>query len=167
MLTAEQLIAFFDMKPLAGEGGYYVETYRAQERIGSAGLPERYGGQRCFGTAILYLLTADDFSALHSVKSDEIFHFYLGDAVTMLQLHPDGSSEVVALGHDISAGQYVQVTVPAGGWQGCFVNAGGRFALLGTTMAPGFELSDFELARREELLEKYPDQRNLILKLTR
>lgn len=153
------------MKPLPNEGGYYVETYRASEKIAQAALPTRYTGQRNLGTAMLYLLTPDTFSALHRLTSDEIFHFYLGDPVTMLQLHPDGSGEVITLGQDITNGQRIQVIVPAGTWQGCLVNQGGRFALMGTTVAPGFESNDFELGRREELLEQYPDQCNLILKL--
>jgi len=167
MTTAEQIIKFFGMKPLPGEGGYYVETYRAKEKIPKASLPRRYAGERNFGTAILYLLTPDTFSALHRVISDEIFHFYLGEPVTMLQLHPDGSSEVFTLGQDIMNGQHVQVTVPAGSWQGCLLNEGGRFALMGTTIAPGFEFRDFESGRREELLKWYPNQGDLIIKLTR
>jgi predicted cupin superfamily sugar epimerase len=154
------------MKPLAGEGGYYVETYRASEKIGKAALPVRYTDARSFSTAILYLLTADTCSALHRLRSDEIFHFYLGDPVTMLQLCPDGSSEVITLGRDILNGQRVQVAVPKDSWQGCFLNEGGSFALMGTTIAPGFEFADFEPARREELLKKYPARRDLILKLT-
>jgi predicted cupin superfamily sugar epimerase len=85
----------------------------------------------------------------------------------MLQLHPDETSEIVTLGHDILSGHCIQLTVPAGTWQGCFLNEGSRFALMGTTMAPGFESADFKLAARAELLEGYPNQRDLILRLTR
>ncbi|MEE9370912.1 MAG: cupin domain-containing protein [Sedimentisphaerales bacterium] len=166
MITAEEIIEFFAMKPLPAEGGYYVETYRAKEKIAQAALPDRFVGKRNFSTAILYLLTPDTFSTLHRLKSDEVFHFYLGDPVTMLQLHPDGSSEVITLGQDILNGHHIQATVPRDTWQGAFLNRGGNFALLGTTMAPGFESDDFELAGQEELLKQYPDQRKLILKLT-
>ncbi|MHC4338360.1 MAG: cupin domain-containing protein [Planctomycetota bacterium] len=166
MMTAEQIIEFFQMKPLPYEGGYYVETYRCEEKIAQASLPARYKGERNFSAAILYLLTPDMFSALHRLRSDEIFHFYLGDPVTMLQLHSNGSSEVITLGQDIFNDQRVQVTVPKNSWQGCFLNEGGRFALMGTTIAPGFEFADFELAQREELLRQYPNQRDVILKLT-
>jgi len=155
------------MKPLPYEGGYYTETYRCDEKIAQAALPTRYSSEKNFSTAILYLLTPDTFSAFHRLRSDEIFHFYLGDSVTMLQLHPDGSSEVTTLGQDIMKGQRVQVTVPKNSWQGCFLNEGGRFALMGCTVAPCFELEDFELAQRKELLKQYPGQRDLILKLTR
>jgi len=165
-MTAEQIIEFFQMKTLPHEGGYYVETYRCEEKTTQAALPERYTGKRDFSTAILYLLTPNTFSALHRLRSDEIFHFYLGDPVTMLQLHPKGSSEVITLGQDIFNDQRVQVTVPKNSWQGCFLNEGGKFALMGTTIAPGFEFADFELAQREELLRQHPNQRELILKLT-
>lgn len=154
------------MKPLPAEGGYYVETYRASEKIGQAALPARYTSERNFSTAILYLLTPDTLSSLHRLKSDETFHFYLGDPVTMLQLHPDGSSEVITLGQDVLTGQRIQVTVPKDSWQGAFLKQGGKFALMGTTIAPGFKFNDFELGRQEELLQQYPNQRDLILKLT-
>ncbi len=166
-MTAEQIIGFFGMRPLPQEGGFYVETYRCQDKIEKAALPARYTGDRNFSTAILYLLTPDTFSALHRVKSDEIFHFYLGDTVTMLQLHPDGSSEVITLGHDVLNGQSVQVAVPRDSWQGCFLNKGGDFALMGTTVAPGFETADFEPVQRQNLLQQYPSQRDLIIQLTR
>jgi len=155
------------MKPLAGEGGYYVQTYRAKEKIHPAALPAGYTGERNFCTAILYLLTPDTFSALHRLSSDEIFHFYLGQPVTMLQLHPDGSSEVIYLGHDITNGRRVQVTVPQGTWQGCCLCEGAKFALMGTTVSPGFEFADYEQADRENLLEQYPRQKELIMRLTK
>jgi predicted cupin superfamily sugar epimerase len=167
MVTAQQLIRFFAMKPLPDEGSYYVETYRALHRIAPSALPPGYEGQRNLATAILFLITPDSFSALHRILSDEIFHFYLGDPVTMVQLHPDGKSEVITLGPDVLNGQCIQVTVPANTWQGCFLDKPGRFALMGTTVAPGFESADFELAARADLLEKYPDRRQLILRLTR
>jgi len=167
MTTAQQIIEFFGMKPLPNEGGFYIETYRCREKLALPHLPARYAGGRNLCTAILYLLTPDTFSALHRVKSDEIFHFYLGDPVTMLQLHPDGSSEVITLGRDIFKGNRVQVIVPNGAWQGCFLDPRGKFALMGTTVCPGFEFADFEPANREQLLEQYPAQRDLITRLTR
>jgi len=167
MTTAQQIIEFFGMKPMPNEGGFYIETYRCREKNARASLPARYTGDRNFCTAILYLLTPGTFSAPHRVKSDEIFHFYSGSPVTMLQLHPDGSSEVATLGQDIFNGHRVQVIVPQGTWQGCFLNPRGKFALMGTTVAPGFEFADFEPASREMLIEQYPAQQDLIIRLTR
>jgi predicted cupin superfamily sugar epimerase len=167
MTTAQELIRLFKMRPLEKEGGYYVQTYQAPEKIAQSGLPVRYAGERAFATAILYLLTPDTCSNLHRLTSDEIWHFYLGDSVTMLQLHPDGSSDVIDLGPDVTGGCRIQVTVPKGTWQGAFLKHKGSFALMGMTTAPGFEFDDFELGRREELLELYPNRRDLILKLTK
>jgi len=166
-MNAEQIIRLFRMKPLPAEGGFYVETYRSKESIPADALPERYERQRSLGTSILYLLTADNFSALHRIKSDEIFHFYLGDSVEMLQLHPDGSGEVITLGTDIAAGQRPQVTVPCGTWQGCSLKSGGDYALMGCTVWPGFEFEDYQQGRRESLAKEYPNYRQLIIRLTR
>jgi len=174
-MTAEQIIEFFGMKPLPKEGGYYVETYRAAEKIKKAALPVNLSGDRNIATAILYLLTADTFSAMHRLKSDEIFHFYLGDPVTMLQLHPDGHSEIITLGNDILNGQKIQIIVPKNTWQGAFINeacpersrGSGRFALMGCTVAPGFDPNDYQQAKREQLIKQYPSRKDLIIKLTR
>jgi len=166
-VTAEDLKKLLNLSPLPVEGGYFVRTYCAPEAVPQAALPSRYGGDRAFGTAIYYLLTPDTFSALHRLKSDEIYHFYLGHPVTMLLLHPGGKSEVVALGQDIEAGQRVQVVVPRGSWQGSFLQPDGAFALMGTTMAPGFDPADLKIGDRRALVCSYPDRWLLIERLTR
>jgi len=166
MIFVDEIIERLGMQLHPEEGGYFVQTYKSEEVILKDGLPGRYPSERAFGTAIFYLLTPDTFSALHRLTSDEIFHFYLGDAVTMLQLHPDGSSKVVTLGQDIRGGQELQVVVPRGTWQGSFLNEGGEFALLGCTVAPGFEYEDYEAGSREALVERYPEAREMIVRLT-
>jgi uncharacterized protein len=166
MLTADKLISFLKLQPHPKEGGFFRETYRSAEHIEASALSERYGSARAHGTAIYYLLTPETFSALHRLESDEIFHFYLGDPVEMLQLMPDGRGQTVVLGPDLLEGQQVQVMVPRGHWQGSRLAPGGRFALLGCTVAPGFEYADYEGADRQELLSKYPTFANLITKLT-
>ncbi|MBN2137552.1 MAG: cupin domain-containing protein [Sedimentisphaerales bacterium] len=166
MTTAEQIIELFGMKPLPGEGGYYVETYRCTHKIASPHPPPGAGADRSLSSAILYLLTPDTFSALHRLKYDEVFHFYLGDPVTMLRLNPDGSAETITLGGDILQGQRLQVVVPARTWQGCILNPGGRFALMGTTIAPAFDFADLELADRKTLISQYPARAEMITRLT-
>jgi len=165
-MTPQEIIARLNLTPLPSEGGWYRETYRSPERIAADALPPRYGAERPFCTAIYYLLTPDTVSAMHRVKSDEIFHFHLGGPVTMLQLHPDGTAEIVTLGADIASGQQLQVIVPRGAWQGAFLNDGGRFALMGCTLAPGFEFDDFELGRRADLISRFPQHTALIERLT-
>jgi len=166
-MDAKRLIELLKLKPLPFEGGYYSETYRSEEIIEAGHLPERYNSDKHISTAIYYLLTPDTVSKLHRLKSDEIFHFYLGDPVTMLLLYPDGRSEIVTLGPDIENGQQVQQVVPRGVWQGAMLYEGGRFALLSTTVAPGFDISDFEPAERGELLKKYSAHGKMIHLLTR
>ena len=167
MITADQLIVLLDLKPHPEEGGYFIETYRSAETISEKALPSRYKGRRCFGTAIYYLLTTETFSAMHRLRPDEIFHFYSGDPVEMLQLWPDGSGMVVILGSDILKRMQPQVMIPGGVWQGARLLNGGKFALLGATVSPGFEFADYESGRREELIESFPQFRDLIVGLTK
>src|SRR5262249_33731721 len=117
-------------------------------------------------TAIYYLLTPETFSALHRLQSDEVFHFYLGSPVRMLQLLPDGSGRTIVLGPNVLGGQEVQVVVPRGVWQGSLLEPGGDFALLGCTVAPGFEYADYEAGRRSVLEAQYPAFAGLIARLT-
>ncbi len=166
MLTAEEIIKILNLKPLPREGGYFRETYRSKEIIPEDFLPSRYKTSKCFSTAIYYFLTPEVFSLLHRLHTDEIFHFYLGDTVTMLQLHHDGTSDVITLGQEIDKNQHTQIIVPKNTWQGCFLKEGGKFALMGTTMSPGFCESDFEVGVRKELVQRYTDREELILKLT-
>lgn len=167
MPTAEELIALLDLRPLPLEGGYYRETYRSTDRLPAANLPARYQTDKAAQTAIYYLLTPETFSALHRLPTDEIFHYYLGSPVQMLQLMPDGSGQVVTLGTDLAAGQRPQVVVPRGIWQGSNLVPGGTFALLGTTMAPGFDFADYEAGDRDRLVAEYPRFADLIRSLTR
>ncbi len=167
MITPERVIELLGLKPLSVEGGYFRQTYSAEEIVDRAALPARYRQAKPFGSAIYFLLHGGEFSALHRLLSDELYHFYLGDSVEMLLLYPDGSSEVVVLGSDLEQGQQVQLIVPHETWQGSRLKAGSRFALLGTTMAPGFDPADFELGDREALARSYTDQIELIYALTR
>ena len=98
MLTPERLIDLLDLAPLPVEGGHFRQTYRAGDVVGGAGLPARYTHAKAFGSAIYYLLHDGHMSAMHRLPTDEIYHFYLGDPVEMLLLHPDGSWETPILG---------------------------------------------------------------------
>ena len=165
-MDAQTIIRQLGLQPHP-EGGFYRETYRSCETIAAAALPSRYGKDRHFSTAIFYLLTPGSCSTLHRLQSDEVFHFYAGDPATMLQLHGDGRGETIVLGQDIAAGQHLQVVVPEGVWQGMFLNDGGAFALLGTTVSPGFDFDDFDVGARAALTRQYPSCAALIERLTR
>ncbi len=166
MLTAEQIRELLKMQPHPIEGGYFAETYRSFGTVPRSALAS-YPGDRSLSTAIYYLLTPDTFSAVHRVRGDEMFHFYLGDPVEMLQLKPDASGEVLLLGQDIASGMRLQHNVPGGVWQGSRLKQGGKYALLGTTMSPGFEYDDYETGKRQELIVRYPQHAELITALTR
>ena len=148
-LTAQDVIRMLALVPLPGEGGYFRETYRSSHSLPGA-------TARDLSTAIYYLLTRDTFSAIHRLPGDEVFHFYLGDPVEMLQLRPDGTAARLTIGTDIANGMRPQVVIPGGTWQGSRLLPGGEFALLGTTMAPGFAFEDFEAGDRNALVRKYP-----------
>ncbi|GAP13498.1 uncharacterized conserved protein [Longilinea arvoryzae] len=168
--VVEALIERYNLKPLAFEGGLFVQTYRSEGTYAGDQLPARYAGlEHAFGSAILMLFTddPDSFSALHRLKTDEIYHFYLGDPIELTLLHPDGSFQTVTLGQNVFAGEQVQFVIPAGVWQGSRLMAGGRYALFGTTMAPAFQIEDFAAADRESLSAAYPGARERIAALTR
>jgi predicted cupin superfamily sugar epimerase len=169
MLNAEEVIKLLKLEPLPQEGGFYRETYRAPAQVPADALSGSYAGPRSLGTAIFYLLTSahDSFSAIHRVPGDEMFHFYLGDPVEMYLLHSEGFSTRVVLGPDLQRGQQIQFVVPGGVWQGARLRSGGQFALLGTTMSPGFDPLDFELGHRDRLLQEFPDSLRLIRSLIR
>jgi uncharacterized protein len=160
-VTAEQIKSLLKLDPHPIEGGSFRQTWASSATLQ---LPR---GFRTQGTAIYYLLEQGQFSEMHLLDSDEIVHFYLGDPVEMLQLHPDGSSAVIVLGPDLLAGQQVQVLVPAGVWQGTRLIADGKLALLGCTVVPGFDYADYRNASYEELAAKWPDQKDRIRTLTR
>ncbi len=142
------------------EGGYYRETYRAAESIPQNGLPPRFSGLRAFSTAIYFLLPSGECSALHRIKSDEVWHFYAGNSLTIHVIDERGTYTQIKLG-----GDSFQAVVPAGCWFGATVDGPGSYALAGCTVAPGFDFADFELANRADLVALYPQHRAIIERL--
>lgn len=159
-MTANEIKAMLELKPHPLEGGFFRRSYTAEGTI------KLDRGSRSLGSAIYYLLERGTFSALHVLNSDEIFHFYLGDPVEMLQLYPDGQSAVFILGPDMAAGQRVQLLVPAGVWQGARLIGNGKVALLGCTVVPGFDYADYRSSSLADLVAKWPDQAERIKALT-
>jgi uncharacterized protein len=166
-LSADDLKKLLDLAPHPREGGWFRQTWRAEETIRASALPVRYIGGRAAGTAIFYLLEPGAFSEMHRLASDEVFHFYLGAPVEMLQLLPDGTGRTVVLGSDLAAGQLVQTVVPQGVWQGSRLLPGGSVALLGCTVSPGFEYVDYESGDRAALAQTWPQWAEKIRDLTR
>jgi uncharacterized protein len=160
-VTAEQIKALLELAPHPIEGGHFRQTWA------SPGILDLPRGKRSQGTAIYYLLEPGQFSEMHVLGSDEMFHFYLGDPVEMLQLFPDGRSALSTLGQDLEAGQQVQVLVPAGVWQGTRLIGDGKMALLGCTVVSGFDYADYRNASYEELAARWPGRAERIRMLTR
>jgi predicted cupin superfamily sugar epimerase len=149
------------------EGGYYRETYRSPLSIPREGLPPQFTGARLVSTAIYFLLEGENFSAFHRLRSDELWHFYAGSAITVHIIEPDGDYSEIQLGSDPDAGDVLQAAVKAGCWFASRVRDPKTFAVAGCTVAPGFDFADFELGKRAELVRLYPQHRKLIESLTR
>ena len=149
--AAAEIIRLLGLEPLPGEGGYFRETYRDER-----------------STAILYLLEAPDFSALHRLSGPELYHWYAGAPLAFLLLHPGGVVRSPILGPDLAAGQAPQLAVPAGVWQGSRpLGPDGAWSLVGTTMAPPFDPAGFELGRVEALSAGWPSAAERIRSLVR
>lgn len=154
----EHLIRDYQLQPHP-EGGYYRETYRAAEHLA--------GTSRSVATAIYYLLPQGQRSLLHRIDADEVWHFYRGDPLLVVELQRSGEAKVTRLGSEHARGEHLQHVVPAGTWFGALPAPGSAFSLVGCTVSPGFEFSNFELGRRDELLLQFPRAQELIEQLTR
>jgi predicted cupin superfamily sugar epimerase len=167
-MTADDVKKILGLVPHPCEGGWFIRTYESGEWLDATAFCDgRYVGARHTGTAIYYLLEPGTFSEMHRLKSDEIFHFYAGDAVEMLQLDDSGEGRTIRIGSRLEEGEVPQVVVPRGVWQGTRLTDSGRWALLGCTVSPGFGFEDYETGRRDELCIRWPRFADLICKLTR
>jgi hypothetical protein len=149
------------------EGGYFRQSYKAELELAKEALPAGFTGPRAASTAIYFLLEGENFSAFHRLRSDEVWHFYAGDPLVVHGIEPDGKYFSILLGRDLEAGQVLQAVVPAGCWFASHVADWKSFAVVGCTVAPGFEFEDFEMGQRKELAATYPQHGGLIERLTR
>jgi predicted cupin superfamily sugar epimerase len=149
----QDIINKLDLIPLPEEGGFYKETFRSKRLVQSSVL-----GSRTECTCIYYLITEDSFSALHLVDQDEIFHFYGGSPAEMFQFDLEGNSQIITMGSDLFNNECPQVIVPHNTWQGTKLKdpKPGAWALLGCTVAPGFELENFHIKSRQDLIHEFP-----------
>jgi predicted cupin superfamily sugar epimerase len=149
------------------EGGYFRQTYRSDIVIAREALPAGFKGARAVSTAIYFVLEGKNFSAFHRLRSDEVWHFYAGEALVVHVIAPEGKYSSIRLGGDPEAGEVLQAVVPAGCWFASHVADWSSFAVVGCTVAPGFDFEDFEMGEREELAGRYPQHEELIERLTR
>jgi predicted cupin superfamily sugar epimerase len=167
ILTADEVKRLLGLTPHPREGGWFIQTYAADESTSpSAFTDARYSGSRRTSTAIYYLLEPGTFSEMHRLRSDEVFHFYAGDPIEMLQLSPDGTGRTIVIGNDLAAGHTPQVVVKREVWQGARLMDRGSWALLGCTVSPGFEYEDYDTGEREELIANWPAFATKIVALT-
>ena len=149
------------------EGGYFRQTYKSEVMIQREALPAGFSGARAASTAIYFLLEGQNFSAFHRLKSDELWHFYAGAPLWVHAIDAAGDYSRIVLGNDPEAGEVLQAVVGAGNWFASHVADWSSFALVGCTVAPGFDFQDFEMGNRKELAARYPQNRDLIARLTR
>lgn len=148
------------------EGGYFAETYRSAETIPQDALPKRFEGERNFSTGIYFLLESHQFSALHRIQSDEMWHFYYGTPLNVYYIDHQGFVQTIKLGDNPENGEVFQAVVPAGVWFGSKPAQPNGYSLVGCTVAPGFSFADFEMASREKLMKQYPEHKEIINILT-
>src|SRR3954464_6363757 len=149
------------------EGGYYRETYRSGIVMPESALPSSFKGDRVASTAIYFLLQGEDFSAFHRIASDEMWHSYAGGPLLVHTIDLSGQTSEIRLGPNPEHGEVFQAVVPAGCWFGSSLAEPETFALVGCTVAPGFDFTDFEMADRTSLLDVCPQHEVLIRHLTR
>jgi predicted cupin superfamily sugar epimerase len=149
------------------EGGHYRQSYRSDLSIAREALPRQFTGARSVSTAIYFLLEGENFSGFHRLLSDELWHFYTGTPLLVHVIEPDGRYAEIQLGSDLEAGQIWQAVVKAGCWFASCVRDPASFALVGCTVAPGFEFEDFEMGERKGLTRLFPQHRDLIERFTR
>jgi predicted cupin superfamily sugar epimerase len=149
------------------EGGFYRETYRAPLQIGKSALPDGFHGPRHASTAIYFLIDGANFSAFHRIAADEMWHFYAGSALAVEVIDPAGQHSQILVGNNPDVGESFQTVVPAGCWFASHVRDPESFALVGCTVAPGFDFADFEIAECARLTAQYPQHSELIKRLTR
>ncbi len=149
------------------EGGFYKETYRSEGIIKRGSTPEHFDGDRNYSTGIYFLLTSDNFSAFHRIKQDEMWHFYEGSSLTIHMIDEKGTYSFQRLGLDFNNHELPQFTVPKNTWFASEVEDPNTYCLAGCTVSPGFDFADFQLAERKELIESFPEHKEVIHRLTR
>lgn len=163
-MTAPEIISRLQLSPHP-EGGFYKEVYRSEGTISAEALSSSFGGDRNFSTSIYYLLETGDFSAFHRIKSDEGWHFYAGGTLLIHCLSEKDGYVCLRLGSNLAEGDSFQHVVPAGVWFASEPAPDTEFVLAGCTVSPGFDFRDFEMAKKEELRERFPKQEEVVRRL--
>ncbi|PYD82061.1 hypothetical protein CFR80_08695 [Komagataeibacter oboediens] len=167
-VAAQALISHLHMEKIPHEGPWFVQTLKSGETADGGPATGAAGERRAY-SAIYLLLTHQDFSAMHRLATDEVWHFYGGDPATLLLLYPDGHGETRVWGGNVLAGEEPQILVPRGTWMGAMPRGTARTAYTfgGNTLSPGFDYADYEQGYRDDLIARYPEFTRQITELTR
>jgi len=140
------------------EGGFYKEVYRAKGTLPTDALPTDYLGPRNYATSIYFMLTRQAFSAYHRLRSDELWYYHTGAPVSLFCIDAQGQLQETVLGPNPEQGQVFCALIPAGTWFAARLTEqeGPDFMLMSCAVAPGFDFADFELAQRQDLVQRYP-----------
>lgn len=171
-MDAQNMIDWFGMQKNPDEGGFFAGVYTSTVKVDNKDLPgfKPVKNKRPICSAIYYFLDPTTFSAMHKVTGDMLYHFYSGDPVQMLLLYPEGSPnkwEICTFSNNLDAGGMPMKVIPGGTWLGSRLYAGSSYALMGVSMAPGFDPADYVIGKRKDLIKQYPEQQQLITELTR
>jgi hypothetical protein len=164
--TASEYIRLLELQPHP-EGGYFRETYRDERSFSFVNGEQGFTGKKNFSTAIFFLLERGNFSAFHRIRSDEVWHFYAGDPLEVIEIDENGGLHTTIVGNRPEKGEVFQYVVRAGRWFGSRVAGNGTFSLVGCTVSPSFDFADFEMAEREKLIQEFPQHVSMIYELTR
>lgn len=167
MKPVDYWIKHLNLQKLEPEGGYFRQIYNSTITLQGSSLPQGFISDRSLASSIYYLLTTADHSHFHRLKSDEIWSFHYGSAITLHQIDINGNYVPLKVGMDPALHEPPQTVVKAGTIFGATVNEPDSYALVGCVVTPGFTFDDFELISRNELLHSYPEHREIIMKLTR
>lgn len=148
------------------EGGYYKEVFRSPHEIEQQALINGFNGSRSYSTSIYFLLTSESFSSFHRIKQDETWHFYEGSSITLHTISPQGEYSKIKIGSKPEKGHVFQYTVSGGYWFAAQIMKEDSYALVGCTVSPGFDFDDFELGKRDELINSFPKHSSIITDLT-
>jgi uncharacterized protein len=154
--TAEEIKGMLRLEPHP-TSGFVAETYRGPLKIPANALPEPYEGDRPYGSALYFLVTPDAQIVMHRIRSDQLYHHYLGDPLEVLLLYRDGNGAVATVGSDLVAGERPQLFIPGGTFHTSRLARGANYALLASTEWPGVEPPDVEHGDIEALMKAYPD----------
>lgn len=149
------------------EGGYFSEVYRSDEFLSFNSLPKRFQSNRVFSTSIYFLLVKNQISHFHKIQSDEIWHFYKGSSVTIHQIDENGNYSFHKLGNNFLNNELPQIVIKNNTWFAAEIDDKNFYSLVGCTVSPGFEFEDFQLGKRNELIDKFPQYKDLIIKFTK